>query len=100
MAKARRKAEIRERVAAQLVQLKQGRMAARDWRSIFLNALLEGATAGQAARMAGVSRSRAYDERANEAFDDAWYRVQCMRRSRICDVSVALWPPVSLQRRR
>lgn len=99
MAKDRRKAAIRERVAAQLSLVKQAPKAARDWRAVFLHALRDGASAKQAARMAGVSRSCVYNERCNRAFDDAWYRVQRMRRLRIYDVSVPIWPPVSLQRR-
>lgn len=98
MTKPRRKSDIRQAAKSQIAHLQSARRRHKDWRETFLTALMEGATATKAARLAGVSRSRIYEERVDERFDDAWYRVQDMRRSGIYDVSITRWPPVSLQR--
>lgn len=93
MVKLRRKAEIRQRVAAELAALVEHKEEWRDWRHIFLEAIISGASASRAASIAGVSRQRAYRERYRREFDDAWYRAENWRRAGFRHMSDPIWPP-------
>lgn len=95
MPKSRRKDAIRARAQAQLaaLPLRPHLPVPADWRGVFLDALLNGLPVTSAARKAGVSRWRAYDERVNEAFDLAWDEARRCGRRGVRFVTRRLWPP-------
>ncbi|MEP7350599.1 MAG: hypothetical protein ABI668_11720 [Sphingorhabdus sp.] len=92
MAKAR-KAEVRNMAAQKVAALREDVRLPDDWRTVFLNAVLEGNNITCAARMAGVTRSRVYVERWDPAFDKAWEQARAYGRARVKYVSRPIWPP-------
>ncbi len=78
MIKPRRKAQVRAFAEARFAPFQTPRPKPApppgppDWRAVFIGALADGNSIKDAARIAGVSRSRAYSERGNESFYHAW----------------------------
>ncbi len=97
MAKAR-KADIRQMAMRKVAALQGDDAAAKDWRTVFLNALIDGHSITAAARLAGVSRSVVYAERFNQSFDTAWIVARNHGRARVRYVSRPIWPPQTVTR--
>ncbi len=83
MSKPRRKAQVRAFAEARFAPFQTPRpkpappqarplLGPRDWRAVFIDALADGKTIVAAAKIAGVSRSFAYNARANDSFRQAW----------------------------
>lgn len=88
-----RKAEVRKMAAQKVTALRDDTSQLDDWRTVFLNAILDGNNITQAARIAGVTRSRVYVERWNPSFDKAWDQARAHAHARVKYVSRPIWPP-------
>ena len=92
MAKSRRKADIRARAETQIAALSRPSRPS-DWRLLFLEGIVDGASVTDAARIAGVSRARVYVERGEEEFDQAWARAESWRDMGFRNLARPIWPP-------
>ena len=93
MAKLRRKADIRQRAEAQMAARIPPPPRPGDWRLVFLEAIIAGASASRASQIAGISRARVYIERGVPEFDAAWKRAQDWRDMGFRNLAVPIWPP-------